>query len=211
MFAVGAFEGSKGWEDRQDVTQPGLKGENGSWSLHGGGVSSACSHGRLPSSPTPSRLFLFVTRRSIPHFLQSPQLAARETEGQSSRALQPFWTAEQLSSLEPRAEGCVHGHTRVGHRDVPQPRAHIRRRSGDCGYLTLGDCVWGYGRADMVCGSECTESGTAQYPTGSLGWKGDSWRPESGAQDGRTRLCCGVPVPADFCPMRGVQEPSVNP
>ena len=71
-------------------------------------MSSACSHGRLPSSPTPSRLFLFVTRRSIPHFLQSPQLAAWETEGQSSRALQPFWTAEQLSSLEPHAEGCVH-------------------------------------------------------------------------------------------------------
>lgn len=86
------------------MSQPVLKGENGSWSPQGGGVSSACSHGGLPSTPTPWRLFLFVTGRSIPHFLQSPQLAVRETEGRLSRALQPFCPAEQLSS----AEGCVH-------------------------------------------------------------------------------------------------------
>ena len=181
---------------------------------------SACTRGGLPSSPTPSRLFLFITRRSIPHFLQSPQLAARETEGQLSRALKPSWTAEQLSSLKPHAEGYVRvflcvcactGTLVLGTEMFPSPGLTSEGGQETAVVWRLvavsGDTGCGHGL--RLC--ECTDSGTAQYPTGSPGCKGNSWRPESGAQEGRTRLCCGVPVPADFRPIRGVQEPSVNP
>ena len=56
--------------------------------------------------------------------------------------------------------------------------------------------VWGHGGVDRVCSpvSEQTQ-GQRSTPQGLWGCGGDSWRPGRGAQDRRTRVCCGGPCP----------------
>lgn len=162
---------------------------------------SACTRGGLPSSPTPSRLFLFIKECPIPTSCRVHTVSFRRGRLRDSRPRHSSLPGQQLSSLKPHAEGyvhvflclCMHRHTCVGHRCSPARGSH--RSGGQETAAAPGAWVAVSGDAGARHGlrlCECTDSGTGTVPHRASGVQRQLWRPESGAQDGGPACAAGT-------------------
>ena len=177
------------------MSQPVLKGENGSWSPQGGGVSSACSHGGLPTPPH-SLEALPLRHKEVHATLpaESTVSCAGDGDGRPERS---SLSAQQSSWLvwSPVPRGACTDTLVSGTGAVPSPRL-TNEEVRSLRLSALGDRVWGRAGVDTVCGPVSAQTqGRRSTPQGLWGCGGDSWRPGRGAQDGRTRLCCRGPCP----------------